>query len=131
MSPSRSGSSHSSSWRIFSLDWFGLARDLFNSARNRKLAKNEPKFRFHFFDEIFWWKWLNHAPKNTYCLTTIHKNDLKIDYNYDTGVKLGNLTVVSVGVKTCNFFTYILLVSSARFQLKNWSDPARLSSEPS
>ena len=33
-------------------------------------------------------------PKDTYCLTLIHKNDLKIDYNYDRGLKLGNLIVV-------------------------------------
>ena len=32
--------------------------------------------------------------KNTYCLTQIHKNDHKIDYNHDTGPKLGNLIVV-------------------------------------
>ena len=34
------------------------------------------------------------VPKDTYCLTLIHKNDLEIDYNHDTGLKLGNLIVV-------------------------------------
>ena len=44
-------------------------------------------------------KILNYVPKDTYCLTLIHralihKNDLEIDYNHDTGLKLGNLIVV-------------------------------------
>ena len=45
MSPSRAGSSHSSSWRIFS-----SARlvTFFPSARNRKSAENEPNFLFLF-----------------------------------------------------------------------------------
>jgi hypothetical protein len=46
MSPSRAGSSHSSSWRIFS-----SARlvTFFHSAWNQKSAENEPKFWFRFF----------------------------------------------------------------------------------
>ena len=52
MSLSWSSSSHSSSWRIFSLYQLGLARDLFNSARNQNMAKNEPKFRFHLFYQL-------------------------------------------------------------------------------
>ena len=38
MSPSRAGSSHGSSWRIF-----GSARDLFHFSSDAKSAKNEPK----------------------------------------------------------------------------------------
>ena len=36
----------------------------------------------------------NDVPKDTYSLTLIHKNDLEIDYNHETGLKLGNLIVV-------------------------------------
>ena len=32
--------------------------------------------------------------KSKHCLKEIHKNDHKIDYNQDTGPKLGNLIVV-------------------------------------
>ena len=44
-------------------------------------------------------KILNYVPKDTYCLTLIHralihKNDLEIDYNHETGLKLENLIVV-------------------------------------
>ena len=51
MSPSRAGSSHSSSWRIFS-----SARlvTFFHSARNRKLAENEPRFWFCFLNNYFY-----------------------------------------------------------------------------
>ena len=28
--------------------------------------------------------------ENVYCLTLTHKNDIEIDYNLDTGLKLGN-----------------------------------------
>ena len=69
MSPSRAGSSHSSSWRIF-----GSARlvTFFTSARNQKLAQNEPKFDFE-LKTYFWifcvinlyWKWLNYAARST------------------------------------------------------------------
>jgi hypothetical protein len=67
MSSSRAGSSHSSSWGIFS-----SARlvTFFTSARKRKLAKNEPKIgrkwakiRFSVFIINLYWKWLNYAAK--------------------------------------------------------------------
>ena len=39
-------------------------------------------------------KMVNNVPKDTYFLTFIHKNDLEIDHNHDTCLKLGNLIVV-------------------------------------
>ena len=58
-------------------------------------AKTSRKFDFTFLiiffnenDEIMY------LSKDTYCLTLIHKNDLEIDYNHDTGLKLENLIAV-------------------------------------
>ena len=34
------------------------------------------------------------VPKDTFCLALIHRNDLEIDYDHDTGLKLGNFIVV-------------------------------------
>ena len=98
----------------------------FTSARNKKLAENEPKFDSElktyfwlFFIKNLYWKWLNYAAKSyhsnakrPFVLISLHKwlwNWLEL------GAKLGNLI-------------YILSVLSARFQLENWSAPARLDS---
>ena len=87
MSPSRAGSSHSSSWRVFS-----SARDLFHFSSKWKSAKNEPKIgwkwakiQFLFFIKNLYWKWLNYAAQlYNSALKKPHLliNDYEIDYNH-------------------------------------------------
>ena len=82
MSPSQAGSSHSSSWRIFSsarLVTFSLQLGIEN------WLKNELKFQFSvedLFSIIFYKKnWLNYASKSlkTFKNTKVQKNDHEID----------------------------------------------------
>ena len=123
MSPSRAGSSHSSSWRIFS-----SARlvTFFTSARNWKLAKNELKFNF--FKKLVL-KMTKYVPKS-YISTlktpfVLHKFKWMSMKLIRTEAKLGNK------LRICYILTCILSLLSARFQLENWSTPAQLGSEPS
>ena len=53
LSPSRAGSSHSSSWRIFSSARLGSARDLFHFSSKLKIGQKRAEFQFSveiFFD---------------------------------------------------------------------------------
>ena len=101
MSPSRAGSSHSSSWRIFSSapSWriFSSAR-LGSSPFSLQLGienwlKNELKFQFSvedLFSIIKLTKLCIWIKLFTFKNTKVQINDHKIDWNHDTEAKLGN-----------------------------------------
>ena len=84
-----------------SLAWWHMT--FFHLPRNEESGENESKFCV-FFEEMFFWKWLNRVPKDTYCYTLIHKNGLEIGYDHDTGVKLENLNVQ--GIPAFRDFTF-------------------------
>ena len=115
MSPSRAGLSHSSSWKIFS-----SARlvTFFHSARNRKMAKTS--WNFNNF-ESNWFMYLNYSfftPKIPILLNKF----IKLNIRY---------IIIMIEAQNWNLIVvpnYDLKFLSARFQLENWSAPARLDS---
>jgi hypothetical protein len=53
--------------------------------------------------------------RNTYCLTKIHKNAHKIDYNHDTGSKLENLLLFDINIVSSVSAQKLKCPSSSRF----------------
>ena len=113
MSPSKAGSSHSSSWRFFSsvrLVTFST------SARNWKLSKNKP--RFFFMINLFW-----KALKND---KIMHFYATKIQMNDRSSMKLIQIMLQMQNWKIWKICYLMMHILSARFQLENWSAPAWL-----
>ena len=117
MSPSRAGSSHSSSWRFFSSARLGSWPFLLQLG-----FENWPKTSWKLFIINLFWKWLNYV-----LLCHINSDKwLWIDWIHDTEAKIWKKMLLNnVHWKICYLIKYIL---SARFQLGNWSAPARLGS---
>ena len=125
MSPSRAGSSHSWSWRIF-----GSSRGLFHFSSKSKIGRKRAEIGFSvedlfliIFYNILVLKMTNYAAKSyhltlkrPFVLISLHK----VSWNW-----LESCYRNKIG----KFYTHIVMwVLSARFQLKNWSAPAWLSS---
>ena len=116
MSPSQAGSSQSSSWRIF-----GSARDLFPFSSKSKIGRKRAKFFFYYYfrlcSYIIVFNFLKHL------LSYI--NSYKWSYNWL------ELVIIMILVENWEFYCSFKLglkKNSARFQLENWSAPARLGS---
>ena len=125
MSPSRAGSSHSSSWRIFS-----SARlvTFFSQLETKNWPKTSRSFDFVILNNYF----SKMGLKMIKLCTIIHKLQYSTPW---MSIVLHIFIEIrkfdgsfGVGTKICYFLTYILSVLSARFQLENWSAPARLGS---
>ena len=113
MSPSRAGSSQSSSWRIFSLARVGLwPFSLQLEIENRQ--KTSWNFDFDFFS-------LNHSFK-------FLKHLLCYVFSYKLPCNWLELVIIMMLVEKIGNLIGVLKQNSARFQLKNWSVPAWLGS---
>ena len=122
MSPSRAGSSHGSSWRIFSsarLVTFSL------QLRIENWLKNELKFQFS-VEDLFsiieltklciWIKLFTY--KNTFCATNVQINDHEIDWNHDTGLLIIKTWGKNELNKICDFFIVGIVSSVSARKLK-------------
>ena len=137
MSPSQAGSSHSSSWRIF-----GSACDLFLSARKFSYEGSKiGRILGSFFENwhhgldtkgIFFFKNLIFNFHSVLSLLGCFRLEGKTEFNFGCSCLLTwKLLIIKTWgkneFKICYFLTYILSVMLARFQLGNWSAPARRS----